>query len=612
MSTLDLGLLARELGKVRAEVVQTSPNARPVGRPKLPPPGPSRPFLLVFSAAQIAGLAARLSTFTGPISLGIKAAGGEGCGAPSPFRDELRLLIIAIPGTEPWLIPLGAVGCDLGPLAGVLAEAKIVAHDAKLVALFLRVKCGLALKRLFCCTTAAVLLTNGAQVEGDPGVCLVDDLGDGGAMEPAECVRGATTFSPDGLVADARDVEILHARKAELEIKLANTGLIQAAGIEMALIPVVVDMEFAGMPFDRKLAEATLRELEAERSRLDEDLKSKAGLGFNPGSTGDVKQALQARGFAVASTAKGFLSSMNDSLAADVVAFRGVDYPAQQLRAYLNAVTDENRIHASFNQLGAETGRFSCCNPNLQGVPHTLRRYFAAPEGYVLIDADFSQVELRIIALLANDEVMLEAFRRGDDLHEKTAREVMGFTGSEVRWVRQQGKAVNFGMVFYQSAQGLVTYAREVYQVEITLEQAQIFREKFLEVYHGIRRWHQRARSLANGPLNEVRTVTGRRRLLPSGLPWWDRFTGFVNTPVQGGAADGLKLAMINLQARLPARASLVLTLHDELIVLAPEALAAQVKEIVEKSMREAMEGLFPGVPFEIKAQILKNWGEKT
>jgi DNA polymerase-1 len=177
---------------------------------------------------------------------------------------------------------------------------------------------------------------------------------------------------------------------------------------------------------------------------------------------------------------------------------------------------------------------------------------------------------------------------------------------------RKLAKAFNFGLLYGMGEATLVTSAKNEYGVPLTLEQAKKFRARFFNAYVGLKRWHLNAEAKAKAGAKEVRTIIGRRRLLPPGPDdWWKRFSQLLNTPVQGGSADALKLAMIEIAQLLPSGAGIVSTVHDELIVETPEDKAEETKRLVEECMKRAMEQLFPEVRMKVEAKICGNWGEK-
>ena len=177
---------------------------------------------------------------------------------------------------------------------------------------------------------------------------------------------------------------------------------------------------------------------------------------------------------------------------------------------------------------------------------------------------------------------------------------------------RNNAKAVNFGLLYGQSAPGLVRYAASGYGVKLESEQAESIRKAFFRTYGALRQWHGESHNKADAGAREVRTVLGRRRILPPEASEWERFTALVNTPVQGGCADGMKQAIVRLHHELPREARLISTVHDELIIEAPEAMAEQVRVLVQNTMIEAMAALFPQVPIEVEAGVCEHWGQKA
>ena len=171
---------------------------------------------------------------------------------------------------------------------------------------------------------------------------------------------------------------------------------------------------------------------------------------------------------------------------------------------------------------------------------------------------------------------------------------------------------MNFGLLYGQSAKGLVGYAKKAYGVEMDDERAQDIRGRFFSAYTGLWEWHKNARKMAAEGTQSVHTVLGRKRWLPEEKDAeWFRFVALLNTPVQGGSADALKQAMVNLADKLPNTASIVSTVHDELIVECASDTAEEVKALLETAMLDAVQTMFPGVRFEVEAGICESWAEK-
>jgi DNA polymerase-1 len=296
-----------------------------------------------------------------------------------------------------------------------------------------------------------------------------------------------------------------------------------------------------------------------------------------------------------------------------LLAYREAIKRAQQAEALLSHVEADGRIHARFEPTGTVTGRFSSKDPSLQNIARAeLREAFTPRQGCRLIVADYSQVELRAAAAVAGESKMIDAYKSGADLHRLTAANVLGKAECDVtKEDRQLAKAVNFGLLYGQTARGLVRYAAAAYGVHLTEDQSRAIRSTFFRTYTRLRQWHGESHNRAENGATEVRTRTGRRRLIPDSADDWERFTALVNTPVQGGTADGMKRAIILVSQRLPQTARIVSTVHDELVVECPDDLAEECRVIVSDAMVDAMAKLYPEVPIEVEANICENWSEK-
>jgi DNA polymerase-1 len=273
------------------------------------------------------------------------------------------------------------------------------------------------------------------------------------------------------------------------------------------------------------------------------------------------------------------------------------------------------RVHPTFHQLGAATGRLSAANPNVQNIPIRspegvrIREAFIAAEGHSLLSADYSQIELRILAHYSEDESLIEAFRRGEDIHRRTAAEVAGVAPDAVTAdQRARAKAVNFGIIYGSSAFGLAR------QLGIAAGEAQETIDAYFAQYRGVRRFLDATIEQAR-ERGWVTTLLGRRRYLPD-LQSRNRVLRgaaermAVNSVIQGTAADLIKKAMVDVDAALDAGgfdARMILQVHDELVFEAP---ASQL-ESLEAMVRERMEGVLPlRVPLVIDVGVGRNWRE--
>ena len=377
--------------------------------------------------------------------------------------------------------------------------------------------------------------------------------------------------------------------------------------IEAPLVPVLVAMERAGILVDRTVLEDLSRRLEASMAELERAIHEEAGGPFNIASPQQLAEVLFDRlGYPVLRrTAKTRRPSTNVDVLQELAA-RGYRLPALILEyreqsklkgTYVDAlprqIGPDGRIHSRFHQTVTATGRLSSSDPNLQNIPvrselgREIRRAFVAPEGFRILAADYSQIELRVLAHMSGDAALLEAFRRGEDIHRATAAAILGKApGAVTPEERRAAKTVNFGLIYGMGAYSL---ARDL---GIAPAEAQRFIDAYFERFPGVRRYMDglRERARAEGV---VSTLFGRIRRIAN----LDSSNANVraaaermaiNAPIQGTAADIIKLAMIEVHRRLGGGdARLLLQVHDELVLEVPEAdleaVAAEVRDAMER-----------------------------
>jgi DNA polymerase I len=313
----------------------------------------------------------------------------------------------------------------------------------------------------------------------------------------------------------------------------------------------------------------------------------------------------------------------NDSEGANlVIEYRNIrDHELKFVESAMEATRPDGR-HATFNPVGAKTGRFSCKDPNLQNIPQPdpkkhperfpIRELFHAAPGKKLVIADFSQMELVAAAVIAPEPIMLDAFQNKQDLHCRTASVLLGRPISKAdKDERSLAKAVNFGLLYGQKGPRLKEYAKNAFDVDMTEDEGNQFYDEFFREYQGLAAWHAQAKCDANDEsISEVRTLAvGRRQFI--GDKWWNRFTALLNTPIQGSCAEATKLALVEIDSQLQGRAALVNCVHDEIIVECDEALAPVVKNEIERIMMECSGLILNGITIEVEADIADTWADK-
>ena len=398
------------------------------------------------------------------------------------------------------------------------------------------------------------------------------------------------------------------------------------AEIELPLARVLGDMEREGFLVDADALRALGEEFRAHIALLTDEIAALMGARINlnsPKQLGEMlfdKMGLPApkktqRGYSTSAEVLENLAAGHEVCAKILEYRRYQKLESTYIDSLLNLQDAAGRIHSRFDQVATATGRISSAEPNLQNIPvrtelgRQIRRAFIARPGCVLVDADYSQIELRVLAHMSGDETMIEAFREGQDIHARTAAEVYGVPLEQVTHeMRSASKAVNFGIVYGISD---FTLARNI---SVSRKEAREFIERYFERYPGVKRYMDAA--VAEGrEKGYVTTLMGRRRYLPELASANFNLRSFgercaMNSPIQGTAADIIKLAMIRVADALRKggyKARLILQVHDELIVEAPE----DEQERVRALLKDCMEGVAAlAVPLKTDISVGRDWRE--
>ncbi len=427
-------------------------------------------------------------------------------------------------------------------------------------------------------------------------------------------------------LAEAADLTLRLAHKLREDVAAANLTKLYD-DIDLPMSPVLARMEAAGIKIDTEVLAEMSQRLERDASAKAREIWEKSGVEFNinsPKQLGDVlfnklnltKPFKSGKG-KVISTAVDVLEGLasEHEVPKLVLEYRQLcklkSTNVDALPALLNPTT--KRLHTTFNMAGSATGRLSSINPNLQNIPirtelgREIRAAFVAEPGNLLLAADYSQIELRLLAHFSADPLLVEAYKRGDDIHTLTASQVFGVPADDVDAEhRRRAKAVNFGIVYGLSAFGLSQ------QIGIDQKEAKRFIDAYFEKYAGVRTFIDRTLEQARAE-QKVSTLFGRIRPIPDILSSNPNLRGFaertaVNTPLQGTAADLIKLAMIRIDAELRQRklqSRMLLQVHDELVFEVPEAELDAMKELVVEKMENVFE---LKVPLKVDVGVGTNW----
>ena len=394
--------------------------------------------------------------------------------------------------------------------------------------------------------------------------------------------------------------------------------------MEIPLAQVLARMENIGFLVDGESIRVYGERLETEIEALQKQIYEEVGYEFNINSPKQLGDAL----FVKLGLPSGKKTKTGYSTNAEILEKLRYDHPAVELvlhyrtltklkstycEGMLKVIGPDGRIHSNFNQTETRTGRISSTEPNLQNIPvrtelgRELRKFFLAKEGWVLVDADYSQIELRVLAHIAHDENMIKAFQDKEDIHTITASQVFGMPPEMVTpLMRSRAKAVNFGIVYGIGAFSLSK------DINVSRKEAQRYIDDYLTLYSGVDRYMKEVVEKAKED-GYVETLFHRRRYLPELTASNFNLRAFGervarNMPIQGTAADIIKIAMVRVDRRLKRenmRARLILQVHDELIVEAPEDEAEQAARILTEEMEGAVSLT---VPMVAEASVGKTW----
>jgi DNA polymerase I len=420
----------------------------------------------------------------------------------------------------------------------------------------------------------------------------------------------------------AKDSQVLPPLVDPLEAKAQDDDLKKVLDLERRVTPAMVWMAAAGVPIDEGGWEAYREKNKTEVAKAMERLNDIApdrpgGELWNWHSWQQILEVFKLLGVKLPNTKKETLSECDHPLAEALLAYRNAKKRLDTCHQWLSQAR-EGRVYASWRQVGAETGRMSCSEPNLQNLhkEDEMRRFVRAPEGRVLIKADYSQMELRILAQLSGDPAKIEAIAKGEDLHEATAAKMFGIPEEEVtKKQRSSAKEISFGIVYGMTPIGLAT------RLGVEQEAASELIKQYFLAYPKVKEYldTNAARAISTGVL---RTPIGRVRYFGDTSSMGRRRRNEVarqakNFPVQGCCADGLKLSLALLWERRDECPGTVpiLAVHDEIVIEIDDDKVEEAQTWLKAAMIEGMERALndpdaegPGVPVEVETHISKAW----
>jgi DNA polymerase-1 len=604
-----------------------------------------RDYTLVTSLEEVEGLAAQLKR-AGRFSLAVIT------NSTSAVRADLIGLAFSTAAASARYIPVGHTGLSDTPnlsardvmarLKPVLEDAAVskIGHDLKFTSIALA-RYGVTLGGIDLDTMIASYVVDATKSGHSVEEMAIERAGYKAQTEEDVRGRGAKAAALEAVPATA--ILDFAAERADIPIRLAagiSEDLTRAGldGIyrefEQPLIPVLASIEEIGVKVDVDALAVQSKSMAAELDALTRRIHELAGGEFNINSPKQLSDVLFTKLNLEAGKKTG--KTKATSTAADVLEELALVHELPQLvlkwrgvmklkGTYVDALPllvnpKTGRVHTTFNQAVAATGRLSSSDPNLQNIPirtatgREIRGAFVAEPGHVLISADYSQIELRVLAHLSGDEALVDAFKRGEDIHDRTAERVFGgaASGLDKHELRRRAKIINYALLYGKTA---FTLAKDI---GVPQQAAQEFIDAYFAGFPAVRTFIDRTLEEAR-VTGVVKTLSGRRRLVPeltskNGQIRMSAEREAVNMPIQGTAADILKKAMIDAAAALAKRnagrlqpSRMILTVHDELLFEAPEPEAAEVAALVSNCMEHAFT---LNVPLTVDVGIGKNWKE--
>jgi DNA polymerase-1 len=565
------------------------------------------------------------------------------------MRAELVGISLAVKAGQAYYIPIGHTSGNNLPIEKVITaltpsmtDAKIakVAHNAKYDFIILA-RHGLTIAPISFDTMLAEFivdpssrhlgLKNLSVARLDEEMTHIEELIGKGKKQISMADVTIETAAPYAAADAETTLRLMPILQKELE-RVNGTKLL--AEIDMPLTPVLAEMEMTGALIDTKFFSKMSVELALRLAEIEKEIFQLAGKTFNINSPQQLSDVLfnhlrldpPDKG---KKTATGFYST-----SADVLEMLRDKHPilewilenrelSKLKSTYVDALpaamnSNTGRVHTSYSQIGAVTGRLSSNNPNLQNIPirtetgRRVRNGFIADEGNLLLSVDYSQIELRIVAHMAEDEAMLKAFHAGEDIHATTAAAIYDIDLDKVtKEMRRHAKAINFGLIYGMSAFGLAR------STELTLAEAEAFVKAYFTKFPGVKNYLDGIRRQA-AEIGYVETLLGRKRYFPAlqgkiNVQMKNREEReAINAPIQGTAADIMKLAMLKIPSEIKAaglKAKMLLQVHDELVLECPQNELEKTARLVQETMANA----YPlSIPLETEAKAGVSWGEMT
>jgi DNA polymerase-1 len=544
-----------------------------------------------------------------------------------PHTSRARLLQLATSETSFVLDLFQLPRESLGSVLDLLTDESVlkVAHNAKFDAKFLLKHYGIRLAGIFDTYLASQLVSAGSEVDRHSLEAVAQRYLGVQMDKTAQTSDWSGELLEYQLEYAARDASTLIPLQETLEARLDEMDLKVTARLEFDCILPIADMELVGVFLDQQMWRAQVERVKAEHRKCADALQAELARGasqltlfeeptqINLDSPQQVRDALARIGIDVEGTSEWRLHGLADEypVVKLLLAYRGL---SKSLTSYGEGVLEfinpaTGRIHADFRQIGTPSGRITCSSPSLQQVPHApeYRSCFRSPSGRRLVVADFSQIEMRILADFSRDSALISAFRSGADLHRATASQMLSVPLADVTpEQRAKAKGLNYGIVYGMGAEGLAN------RIESTVAEAELLIQRYFKAYPLVDRW---LRDAADRAVNEGRCRTASGRLWIFQLDPFDRQQAGQlrrvgkNAPIQGTASDIFKRAMTLVDECLQGmNAAIVNSIHDEIVVECDQDIADVVAQLVRSAMESAGAEFLTRVPVVVDVAVADAW----
>ena len=532
----------------------------------------------------------------------------------SPAKTTPRLVALGLPNGSSHVFDLKAEEKEFSEVAQALRQVVVVGHDLKPFLVYLRQYPGIEPAVVFDTAIATQLLDGGVHRTDRDYFCF-DRVW---AVANGQSLAVMRDRSVDGVGLLTEDTRRSAAQEAVMTLQLARAtqaylvqnGFQEVADLEMRLVPILAELEATGVAVDRARWERVTGMWDTEAALLEKSVMSGLGL-RNLSNHSEVLLALCRHGVLADKTnAEALAPYMHLPIVQNLVRYRRLkSFVESSGKAVLDAlnVSRDGRVHPHINEIGATTGRMSADHPNMMGLPRDpmVRSCIVASKGNKLVVGDYHAIELRVAAHLTDDPVLKGLFQMGRDPHRYMASILAGNPEQQVTpEQRARAKPISFGLLLGMGAGTLVTYAKKNFGVDYTLQEAERFKQAFLQSYPGIARWQ-----------HEIGTTMPPMLRNASGRTCWsfdpdDDYNARLAFPVQGTAADGLKRAMVLLAPHLrPIGAKIILAVHDA-VVEVPDEHAEAAKRLVREGMVAGMSYYVPSVPILVTPEVRSTWGQ--